>query len=245
MKRQIFLTIMFLLIINLKSYAIEFDFSNFRIPNGEQLTLQSKDTVKGTSNKWINTVTDTIENNLPIYLIENGDNTIIKIRKKDLTPISFHQMDKKGNTKKRIEYNGNKARIIIPQQDIDKTIDIKLNTYHSWTFFYLFRALLFNNVNKGVNFSIIKETSDHDFRVINMVAKVVGEEKIVVPAGTYSCYKVELGLSGVIKLFWPNKYYYYFTKDEPHYFVKYVDPEGECMELLKYEIIKKKNEDKK
>jgi len=239
MKRQILLAIAVLLVSNFKAHAIGFDFSHFKIPNGEQLTLQSRDTVKGTFNKWINTVTDTMENNLPIYLIENGDNTIIKIRKKDLTPILFHQMDKKGNTLKKIEYYGNEARIIIPQKDIDETVNIESNTYDGWTLFYLFRALLFNIVDEEAAFSLIKETPNHGIQVVNMVVKVIGEEEVVVPAGTFSCYKVELGVAGFIgKLFWPIKYHYYFTKNDPHYFVKYVDPEGECIELLKYEIIK-------
>ena len=104
MKRQIFLAMLFLLFINLNSHATEFDFSDVFIPNGEQLTLQSQNIKNGTSNKWINTVIDTMENAEPIYLIKNGDYTTIKIRKQDFKPICFHQKDEEGNTKKIIEY---------------------------------------------------------------------------------------------------------------------------------------------
>jgi hypothetical protein len=239
MKKQILLTMGILFISNFKAHADGFNFSHFKIPNGEQLTLQSRNTVKGISSRWINTVIDTTENNLPIYLIENGDDAIIKIRKEYLMPILFHQRDEKGNTLKRIEYYGNEARIIIPQENIDKTVDIESNTYDDQTLFYLLRALLFNIVDEEIDFTLIKESSSHGIRVVEMVVKVVGEEEVVVPAGTYSCYKVELDVAGLIgKIFWPVKYHFYFTKRDPHYFVKYVDPEGECIELLKYEILK-------
>jgi len=128
---------------------------------------------------------------------------------------------------------------VIPQKDIDKTVDIESNTYDGWTLFYLFRALLYNIDDEEIDFSLIKETSGSSIRVVEMVVKVVGEEVVAVPAGTYSCYKVELSVAGLIgMLFWPVKYHYYFKKDDPHCFVKYVDPDGECIELLKYEIIK-------
>jgi hypothetical protein len=237
MKKHILLTVGILLISNLKGHAAGFNFSHFKIPNGEQLTLQSKDALKGTFSKWINTVTDTMENNLPIYRVKNGNDAIIKFCKKDLTPILFHRWDENENTLKTIEYYGNEARIIIPREDIDRTIHVESDTYDGWTLFYLFRALLFDLVDEKVNFSLIKETPYHGIRVVEMVVQVVGEENVVVPAGTFSCYKVELGVAGLIGLFWPVKYHYYFTKNDPHYFVKYVDPEGECMELLKYEIL--------
>lgn len=102
MNKRVLFTIAILLISHLNVYADGFNCSNVKIPNGEQLTLQSRNSVKGTSSRWINTVTDTTGNNLSFYLIENGDNTIIKIRKMDLMPILFHQRDEKGNTKKEL-----------------------------------------------------------------------------------------------------------------------------------------------
>lgn len=239
MKGKILLTISILLISNLKSDGNGFNFSGFIIPDGEQLFMESKNPYNREPGIGVNTVTEIIEYGKSIYLVEEGDNTVIKMHKNDLRPILYHKMDEKGNTVKKIEYSGTKAHVIIPQKQINKVVDIEPNTYDQYTLIYLFRALPFDDIGKAINFSFIFE-STHRIQIIKSVVKILGEEEITVPAGIYSCYKVEFGFAGIIGIFAPDKFTYYFTKNPPHHFVKYADPKrGEYIELLKCQIIKK------
>jgi hypothetical protein len=45
---------------------------------------------------------------------------------------------------------------------------------------------------------------------------VTGRETVEVPAGSFDCYKLELSLENV-----PQKYYFWYGVNEPHYLVKY------------------------
>jgi hypothetical protein len=52
-------------------------------------------------------------------------------------------------------------------------------------------------------------------------ARSLGIERIIVPAGTFDCYKLEIEASGGLIRRFTSKYYTWFTKEPPHYFVKY------------------------
>lgn len=54
-------------------------------------------------------------------------------------------------------------------------------------------------------------------------ARSLGEERVTVPAGTFDCYKLEVAASsGIIKRF-TSRYYFWYTKEPPHHFVKFQD----------------------
>jgi hypothetical protein len=57
-------------------------------------------------------------------------------------------------------------------------------------------------------------------------AKFVGAEKVTVPAGTFDCYKLEVGASGGLIKRLTSSYYFWFAKDPPYHFVKYQDEDG-------------------
>jgi hypothetical protein len=62
--------------------------------------------------------------------------------------------------------------------------------------------------------------------------KLLGTEEVTVSAGTFDCYKLEVGASGgLIKMF-SDKYYFWFTREPPHRFVKYESEDGESMTEL-------------
>jgi hypothetical protein len=64
------------------------------------------------------------------------------------------------------------------------------------------------------------------WRMWKSYAKLLGTEEVTVPAGTFDCYKLKVGASGgLIKRFASN-YYFWFTKEPPHQFVKYQDEDG-------------------
>ena len=65
--------------------------------------------------------------------------------------------------------------------------------------------------------------------------KYLGEEKVTVPAGTFDCYKLELGASGGLIKHFTTEYYFWFESKPPYRFVKYQDKDGknitELMEI--------------
>lgn len=63
-------------------------------------------------------------------------------------------------------------------------------------------------------------------------AKLLGVEKVTVPAGTFDCYKLEIGASGGLVGRFTSKYYLWFTKEPPHYFVKYLREGGKSVTEL-------------
>jgi len=68
-----------------------------------------------------------------------------------------------------------------------------------------------------------------DGKVLGMQAKIVGRERVVVPAGSFECYKVELaptGLLGVLADLLMPKMYMWHTVATPHIWIKFQGAEG-------------------
>jgi hypothetical protein len=64
---------------------------------------------------------------------------------------------------------------------------------------------------------------------VGMLAKVIGRERVDVPAGTFDCYKIELdptGLFGVIADLTMYRLFMWHTVATPHFWVKYEGPLG-------------------
>ncbi len=66
--------------------------------------------------------------------------------------------------------------------------------------------------------------------VIGMEARIVGRERVTVPAGTFDCYKIELdptGLAGILaRAFRLPKLFMWHSVAAPHFWVKYQGLEG-------------------
>ncbi len=65
--------------------------------------------------------------------------------------------------------------------------------------------------------------------VLGIQAKIVGRERVEVPAGTYECFKVELdptGVYGILAGLLLPKLFMWHTVAAPHFWVKYQGPAG-------------------
>jgi len=65
------------------------------------------------------------------------------------------------------------------------------------------------------------------WRMWKSYTRFLGEEKVTVPAGTFDCYKLEVAASGGIIKRLTSIYYFWYTKDPPHRFVKFQDKDEE------------------
>lgn len=104
------------------------------------------------------------------------------------------------------------------EKKIDKTYHVSdRNIYTRYSYIISFRGFPFHK-NSPVQFkSYIAEYGD----ALTMKLRKVSVKKVTVKAGTFECYRLALSVSGWQSIFAPGTYYFYYTVDEPHYFVKY------------------------
>lgn len=87
------------------------------------------------------------------------------------------------------------------------------------------RTLDLNSMKKHV-FSLLQTNNFPQLKSFQMYFKVLGEETVNVPAGTFNCKKVCFSFDGVSGLFY--KAYYYISDDEHHYIVKIENMPMKC-----------------
>lgn len=90
--------------------------------------------------------------------------------------------------------------------------------------FHWARTLSFNNSSKSGGECLLMVSPTQRVR---MQAQLAGTEKITTPAGTFSCYRVDLApkMLGPLKNLAP-KMALWCTKDPPHFWVRYRGPVG-------------------
>ncbi|MBC8185262.1 hypothetical protein H8E88_29565 [candidate division KSB1 bacterium] len=205
-------------------------------PKKEILHLRCTNLVSNESYDYKKTMVDTVDGEIPLFLITTkyaNSTAILKAQKPGFAPLHFSKMDSVGNVVKMISYSKDRALFVDYKNKNEQSIKINKDTYNKSALTYLFRKALFFEKRKEINFNLIMETDHWGLQRIKMYAKIVGEENIATQNGFSPCFKIQLGVAGMIgELFWRNKYYYYFLKDKPHYFVKYSEPEKEKIELL-------------
>ena len=213
---------------------------DFSIPDGEVMVVRSTDLKKGESYESTTTITYLAENNQSLYLIKcmgKSGTSIIQMKRGDWKPVRHQTIDGEGNIVKQYDFSERSVRVRIPDQKIDKTIEIKGRVYNNSMLTYFLRAFVSSRDSKRVELGLLVDAKRYGLRIVNVYAELVGEETVEVPAGRFHCFKVEFGATGIIgKIFWRTRYHYYFTKDHPHHFVKYSDCEEECIELVQYKI---------
>jgi len=158
-----------------------------------------------------------------------------EIRYNDLTTISEKRTDlRTGKLTQSYSKSGNKVHFYMAEKGIDKNIVTnESNIYSPLAYFFSFRGFPFE-VGKSVSFkSYIYEYGD----VLTINVKTISKQTITVQAGTYECYKLEMSLGGWQSIFSSDKYYLFFTVDNPHIFIKYmekIDGHWSGDELMKY-----------
>ncbi len=237
MKLKISLIMVLALIItNLPVIASSFSQINFQ--NKEEMFLQISHS-GGSVGTRISTIYDKGKSYTIKTVEEDGSVTKLALDKVTLKPLSFKQTDKKGKTVQYTKYyNNNEMYLAIPAEELEKMINIPDNAYDMHSLNYVFRSFPFEKENIDINLVM------HDpgnIRNVRMSVKNLGIEKVKVLSGEFECYKLEMGCANAIeRLFWPHKYYFWYTAKAPHYFVKFegrdIDMSIVTNELLSYKV---------
>lgn len=232
MRKTILLSLSLILLLSSKANADKMPFSDPDIPNEEKLIYREKE-----KDSW-RTFTDTIKkgqkNGENVYIINSlGEEKInMLLKASTMKPIIVDSTCKykEGMFRFKKEYQEKEVDIVIPKTKRDKPIKIPKNTYDEESLFYVLRGLVFE-INKKVEFNLLYTKFDK-IGMVSMYATIINKEKIIVPAGEFICYKVEMGLTGIEALLYKEKYCFWFNVQKPHYLVKYSSTEGEVIELI-------------
>ncbi|RKX92084.1 MAG: hypothetical protein DRP84_10600 [Spirochaetes bacterium] len=162
--------------------------------------------------------------NEKVYLIEGkivmggvSDISKITIRAKDLKPMKTEKnmLLPQGETKIEAEYFGNKVKLTAKTSQAPPQrmrLSLPEDAYDNEEILMLLRTLPFK-VGLQMEFSNFSPAAGCTYP---SVVRVLTEESVQTPAGTFECFKVEL------KVAMANiTHYAWYTKDYPHYLVKY------------------------
>jgi hypothetical protein len=161
-------------------------------------------------------------NNENIYKINlsgsDGGSAKIELQKKSLLPISVVFYNTKQLIDKEILYLEDKIQVKLNNgQDEYIYQTNKRSFYDINSLFHLIRG--FPLEKKEITFwLLIPEIR----RGLLVYAKNLGSEIIQTNKNSYNCYKIELGVSGIIEsTFFPHKYYFWITDEENREFVQF------------------------
>lgn len=159
----------------------------------------------------------------------------INIRYSDLTTISEKSVDLKDN--RLVKYfmkTDDTVHFYYAEKGIDKIYKTdETNIYSPLAYIISFSGFPFKTGNR-VSFKTYMYMYGG---VLNMNLEQTGVKTVTVKAGTFKCNVLELSVGGWQSLFSSEKYYFYFSVDPPHLFIKFEENvDGKWMpdELVSY-----------
>lgn len=210
----------------------------FEIPTGETSVTRTTDLTSGESVLDTTTVVYVGDGDPPCYVARRsggGMTTLIRMNEADLLPLRYQLVTGDGTIDRQIDFSECSLRITARGESEGRQIETAGPAHTGATLLQHLRVLAGRSAPDRVSFRLLISRAPGKYRVVDAYARRNGEEDLVVPAGTFRCVKIEFGIAGIIgRVFWRTRYQYYYTVDAPHHFVKYVDPDGECIELVEY-----------
>jgi hypothetical protein len=179
----------------------------------------------------------------PVYEIieDGGERKQAKyiIDKSDLRLIWAHVIreGKDGRSEATIEVTGDRQCLVHNHNNKskDKKIDHEPDGYNGMVLGFCLRGFPFESqteVDLKLTPPFRPEIPLWAWKMWKSYVKLLGEEKVTVPAGTFDCYKLEVAASGGLIRRFTSEYYFWFTKEPPHRFVKYQDDDGKAITEL-------------
>ena len=226
MRNFVTFTILFVMDLWVWSAVAKTPFANPGVPDVEKITYGVRQD-NGNLRTWTDTIRKVHRNGMTMY---EWGNTII-IRGDDFRPISMRITDDNGRSQISTDYREKKAYVTIPGERIRTWIKVPEYVYDMFTLHYVLRGFPFQK-KKKVKFPLLMPQP----RVVKVSLELVGTETVIVPAGSFSCYKLKMGVSGIKGYLYRKRWYFWFAVEKPYHFVRYTAPTGESIELVNYDI---------
>ncbi len=171
---------------------------------------------------------------------ESGEITISVIQADNLLPLYTETRDSKqkliSKTVYKTVYTENSVTFNIPGRNFKKTIELHGDYLDSRSLFWIFHGFPFESSDK-IEFILVDDGNGKaDAGHYMMAVRKTGMEKLNVPAGEFNCYKLKM-TPGVMGEDYADMYsmYFWYTVNEPHFFIKYEGSDGKLIELIKVE----------
>ena len=169
-----------------------------------------------------------------VYAISTDSQKMV-VRADDLRPVSIKQHDDAGQLKYAIEYykqrSEHRVRFIYPGPKRNVVKEIREDSYDVNTILEIIRGFPFKK--EKVKFKLV--TTDH---VVGVYAKIKAEQEVTTPLGTFDCYFIETGVSGLKGKVIKTKYLFWVEKEYPYRVIKQRDSKDEnIITLVKYEVL--------
>ena len=212
------------------------------IPDGEQIVWR---VIKKDGEISFATVTWHIKDRdtKPVYEIteDAGERKQGKyiIDKSDLRLIWAHVVREtdEGKSEATLEVRGDRQYLVHSHDNKskDKEIDREPDGYNGMSLGFCLRGFPFESqteVNLKLTPPFRPGIPFWAWKMWKSYVKLLVEEKVTVPAGTFDCYKLEVAASGGLIRRFTSEYYFWFTKEPPPRFVKYQDDDGKAVTEL-------------
>ena len=169
-----------------------------------------------------------------VYVISTDSQRLV-VRADNLRPVSIEQRDDSGQQKYSIEYykhrSEQRVRFIYPGPKRNVVKEIREDSYDVNTILEVIRGYPFKK--EKVKFILV--TADH---VVGVYAKINAEQKIKTTLGTFDCYFIETGVSGLKGKIVKTKFLFWVEKEYPYRVIKQKDSKDEnIITLVKYEVL--------
>ena len=137
----------------------------------------------------------------------------------------------------RIFEKNNTATFNIPSRNLHKTIKVKEKYYDISMLNYLFQVYPFGH-EKRIQFNLVMDgRRGSPVGSFAMYVMETWQENIKVPFGSYDCYRLEMGITGMASIFSSKyKYYFWYTVNTPHILVKFKDKQSGLCKLLEIDV---------
>lgn len=173
-------------------------------------------------------------NGKEIYVVHTDVYRMI-IRRFDLRPILIEKMSSDDEVEFSIEYSENRVHFIYPGPKRNKVEKVPEARYDLHTIIEVVRGFPFEK--EKVEFTLV--TTEH---IVDAYVKILGNEKITVPAGTFDCYKLKGGISGLIGKVFGKDFFFWVEKAHPYRVIKQTDSKQErTMILVNCGMVENKN----
>lgn len=166
-------------------------------------------------------ITRAREGAVDLYRIAAG-NIVALLRAGDLRPLRVEMLAEGGSPGGAIEYGADS--VCLDWSGKEQRVKIKGVCYDCNTLFQLFRAFPFGRREEIVVPIFMDGQNGRPIGIYQLYARELAREMLTVPAGVFEAYKLEMGVPGVAGFFAAKyKYYFWYTADKPHYFLKYYE----------------------
>jgi len=197
-------------------------FVNPKIVSGEKSTYKVIENGKVSQTTYI--ISRGQHNGKDVYIVRTKRYHMI-LEASDLRPISVKKANVNGELEFSIKYTDDRVHFIYPCPKHNKVDKVPENRYDLNTILEVVRGFPFGQ--KEAKFTLV--TPKH---LINTYIKIVDNKQLTVPAGTFDCYKLEAGISGLLGKIFRTKFFFWVEKIPPYRLIKHTDSAGERLITL-------------